>query len=232
MKDVIESCDLKLASNDKSSGSYFKVVWFSLLVAAIMVVETAATVLLGQYISKVLFGLNNVSMVTYIICFGQIMSYMLSPTMCRNSGKVDKVCDYETTERKWRKAKPVTVLEKGFYPAEQVLWWGPLGLFIFAPAIWKMQWAGKTIFGQDLVHMLEFKAINKIPTPKFALPILGNAFVGKDEFEGKTSMAFCYKFLPIIDHLRKLDDHTIIGKMKIGTVTIIYFTLIVPKKIK
>ena len=160
------------------------------------------------------------------------MSYILSPMLCRNSGKVDPICEYEATERKWRKSKPVTILEKGFYPADQVLWWGSLGMFIFAPAIWKMQWAGKTIFGQDLVHMLEFKAINKIPTPKFALPVLGNAFIGKDDFEGKISMAFCYKFLPIVDHLRKLDDHTIIGKMTIGTVTIIYFTLIVPQKIK
>ena len=232
MKDVIESCDLKLAPKDESLGSYFKVMLFSLLVAATMVVETAATVLLGQYISTALFGLNNASTVTYIICFGQITSYILSPMLCRNSGRVDQVCEYETTERKWKQAKPLTVLDKGFHPADQVLWWGPLGMFIFAPAIWKMQWAGKTIFGQDLVHMLEFKAINRIPTPKFALPILGNAYVGKDDFEGKTSVAFCYKFLPIIDHLRKLDDNTIIGKMKIGTVTIIYFTLIVPKKIK
>ena len=158
------------------------------------------------------------------------MSYILSPLLCSKSGMVDKYCDYETAEAKWRQAKSITVLPTGFYPARQVVWWDLLGMFIFAPAIWKMQWAGKTIFGENLVHMLEFKAVNRIPTPKFAAPILGNAFVGKEDFEGKTSMAFCYKFLPIIDHLRKLDDQTIIGKMTIGTVTVIYFTLSVPKK--
>ena len=94
-----------------------------------------------------------------------------------------------------------------------------------------MQWAGKTVFGKDLVKMLEFKAFNRIPTPKFPLPILGDAFLGGDiDYEGKTSMAFCYKYLPIVDHIRQLDERTIIGKMTIGTLTIIYFTLKVPIK--
>ena len=78
--------------------------------------------------------------------------------------------------------------------------------------------------------MLQFKAINLVPTYWiFTLPLLGDAVLDKsDKFEGKTSMAFCYKNLPIVDHLRKLDDKTLIGKMKIGSYTIIYFTLTVP----
>ena len=78
--------------------------------------------------------------------------------------------------------------------------------------------------------MLQFKAINLVPTYWiFTLPLLGDAVLDKsDKFEGKTSMAFCYKYLPIVDHLRKLDDKTLIGKMKIGGYTIIYFTLTVP----
>ena len=80
------------------------------------------------------------------------------------------------------------------------------------------------------VRMLQFKAINLVPTYWiFTLPLLGDAVLDKsDKFEGKTSMAFCYKYLPIVDHLRKLDDKTLIGKMKIGSYTIIYFTLTVP----
>ena len=78
--------------------------------------------------------------------------------------------------------------------------------------------------------MLQFKAINFIPLfHTFTLPILGDAVVSKEKFEGKTSMAFCYKYVPVVDHLRQLDDSTLIGKMTVGSSTIIYFTLKVPK---
>lgn len=216
--------DLRIAPKCNPDGSYKNVIFFTLIVAFFMFVETYATLALGQYISSIA-GVENTDWVKYIIYIWQIMSYILSPMLCLKSGRVVKDCIFDSAEEKWKQAKPVNLLYPSFYPAGKVLWWGPAGMFIFAPAIWKMQWAGKTIFDRDLVHMLEFSAINRIPTPKFPLPILGNAFLGRDDFEGKTSMAFCYKYLPIIDHLREIDEKTLIGKMTIGTITIIYFTL-------
>ena len=155
----------------------------------------------------------------------QLSSYILSPMLCFNAGKVAKDCLYESAEEKWKQSKPVTSLHKGFYPAGKVLWWGLSGMFIFAPAVWKMQWAGKTIIRKGLVHMLEFSAVNRIPTPKFSLPLMGNAYIGRDDFEGKLSMALCYWYLPLVDHLRQIDDETLIGKVTIGSTTLMYFTL-------
>ena len=36
------------------------------------------------------------------------------------------------------------------------------------------------------------------------------------------------QYVPVVDHLRQLDDSTLIGKMTVGSYTIIYFTLNVP----
>ena len=216
--------DLRLAPKCTPDGSYMKVILFMLIVTNFMVAETWATVALGQCISSIA-GVKNINLVRYAIYIWQLLSYILSPMLCLKSGRVAEDCSLELAEEKWEQAKPVNLLYPTFYPAGKVLWWGPEGMFIFAPAIWKMQWAGKTIFDLDLVHMLEFSAINRIPTPKCSLPILGNAFLGRDDFEGKTSMAFCYKYLPIIDHLRQIDEKTLIGKMTIGTITVFYFTL-------
>ena len=225
MKTDIYQAELTDTKQSVSSEySYLKIILFLLLVALFMFFETLATVAVGGLLSTLL-GVKNIALVRSLIVGWQIMSYILSPMLCQKSGKVPEDSKYETAEMSWRLARPITSINKGFYPAGQILWWGPAGIFIFASAIWKMEWAGKTIFSKDLVHMLEFGAINKIPTPKFFLPVLGDAFIGRDTFEGKTSMAFCYKYLPIVDHIRQLDDETIIGKMTIGTITIIYFTL-------
>ena len=80
--------------------------------------------------------------------------------------------------------------------------------------------------------MLQFRSINLLPMPgMFTLPLLGDAVLNEaDNFEGKTSMSFCYKYLPIVDHLRELDSRTLIGKMVVGNYTIIYFTLEKPEK--
>ena len=220
----IKLADLKMAPKCEPDGSYVKVVSFTLLVGLIMVLETWATLAIGQLIASII-GITNMNLVRYVIYTWQILSYLLSPMLCSNAGKVADDCLYESAEEKWRQAKPISYLYPNFYPAGKVLWWGPAGMVIFAPAIWKMKWAGKTIFHKDLVHMLEFSAVNRIPTPKFPLPLLGNAYLGKDDFEGKSSMAFCYKYLPIVDHLRQIDEDTLIGKMTIGTITVIYFTL-------
>ena len=220
----IKLTDLKAAPKCEPDGSLIKVILFTSLVGLVMFLETWATLALGQYIAMIA-GVKNIEFVKYIIYIWQLLSYILSPMLCSNSGKVAEDCIYESAENKWKQAKPVTTLYPDFYPAGKVLWWGLSGMVIFAPAIWKMQWAGKTIFNKDLVHMLEFSAVNRIPTPKFPLPMLGNAFLGRDDYEGKVSMAFCYKYLPIVDHLRQIDDETLIGKMTIGNITVIYFTL-------
>ena len=76
--------------------------------------------------------------------------------------------------------------------------------------------------------MLQFRSINLIPMGMYSLPLLGDAMIRRDDFEGKTSLAFCYNYLPVVDHLRKLDETTLIGKMTVGDYTIIYFGLSIP----
>ena len=78
--------------------------------------------------------------------------------------------------------------------------------------------------------MLQFRSLNFLPTfGVFNMPLLGDAWLNEtDHFEGKTSVALCYKYMPMVDHMRKLDDSTVIGKLKIGSYTLIYFTLKVP----
>ena len=80
------------------------------------------------------------------------------------------------------------------------------------------------------MKMLQFRAVNFVPLfHKFTLPVLGDAVLDTaDRFEGKTSAAFRYKYVPVVDHLRQLDETTLIGKMTVGSYTIIYFTLRVP----
>ena len=78
--------------------------------------------------------------------------------------------------------------------------------------------------------MLQFRSLNFVPTfGIFNIPLLGNATIDKtDNFECKTSIGFCYKYLPLVGHVRKLDDSTVIGKLKMCSYTLIYFTLKVP----
>ena len=207
----------------RNLSSYILVVGFVAAMVLVMIGETWATLLLVRYIASK-FGL----MSAYIdlgVYIWQIGSYLLSPLLLHNAGRVAKNSSYERAEAQWKQAQAMDSIHVGALHAGKVVWWGPAGLFTFAPAMWKMQWSGKTVIDHDSVRMLEFAAIQRIPTPRFALPVIGDAFVGREHFEGKTSLAFCYKYLPIIDHLRVLDDTTYIGKMVIGTETILYFTV-------
>ena len=43
------------------------------------------------------------------------------------------------------------VCREGFYGAGPVLWWGLPGKVVFAPAVWKMAWAGKTVEANNQV---------------------------------------------------------------------------------
>ena len=49
-------------------------------------------------------------------------------------------------------ASPVSTCKEGFYEAGQVLWWGLPGKVVFAPAVWKMAWAGKTVEANSQVY--------------------------------------------------------------------------------
>ncbi|GMI37505.1 hypothetical protein TeGR_g5845 [Tetraparma gracilis] len=88
-----------------------------------------------------------------------------------------------------------------------------------------MKWVGKTVHSQDLVSMLEFGAVNCVPLPTFTLGPVSTATVVRTDVDGKESLALAYNYLPIVDHIRRLDKDTIIGKMMIGKVTVLYFTL-------
>ena len=149
----IKLTDLKVAPKCEPDGSFIKVILFTSLVGLVMLLETWATLALGQYIAMIA-GVKNIEFIKYIIYIWQLLSYILSPMLCSNSGKVAADCFYESAENKWKQAKPVTTLYPDFYPAGKVLWWGLLGMVIFAPAIWKMQWAGKTIFNKDSRKMI------------------------------------------------------------------------------
>jgi len=202
------------------------------VISCLMAAETYLTMKLAQSILCALWpsvGESSKATINILVCLWQLVSYLISPFVCYQKGLATRN-GQSSAENLWKKAEPVKRVGEGFYAAGQVIWWGLPGIFVFAPAVWKWAWAGKTVLGSNQVRMLQFKAINLVPTYWiFTLPLLGDAVLDKsDKFEGKTSMAFCYKYLPIVDHLRKLDDKTLIGKMKIGSYTIIYFTLTVP----
>jgi len=92
--------------------------------------------------------------------------------------------------------------------------------------MFKMGWAGKTITSDSTaISMLEFSSINLLPVPKFGLVPLATATLINGTVDGVSSLALAYNYLPIVDHLRRLDETTIIGKMMIGNVHILYFTL-------
>jgi hypothetical protein len=84
---------------------------------------------------------------------------------------------------------------------------------------------GKTVVSASEVSVLEFAAFNKIPIMKYSLGFPGSADIKRSVVDGKKSMTFCYKYLPVVDHLRRIDQRTIVGKMMIGNITLFYFTL-------
>lgn len=155
----------------------------------------------------------------------QVLSYLVSPLMLRLDGRAWSDRDSDKAVKRWDDASPIQSLPVAVYDGGRALAWGIPGKFFFAPCMWKMAWAGKTVYSAERVSMLEFRAINKIPVMRFSLGIPGSAVIKRSVVDGKESMAFCYKYLPIVDHLRRADDKTIVGKMMIGNVCILYFEL-------
>ncbi|MEU2037614.1 DUF4334 domain-containing protein [Nocardia niwae] len=113
-------------------------------------------------------------------------------------------------------------------------------------------WYGKQFDGPDSVHPLLFAAggtvfpvdprrvpvalAGRVPLPgvravRKALPVLRPALrTGKYtarlreiEYRGVTSTAMVYDHLPIIDHFRRADEHTLLGVMDLRGMTEPYF---------
>ena len=200
-----------------------------------MVGETIATLALADKLTALLSCTSPphgiLALAPYLACtkvqlgviLWQSLSYLLSPLFLQLGGKTGP--GHLEATKLWERAAPLTSLQTGTLKGGKALSWGLAGKIFFSSAMWKMRWAGKTLNSTTDVSMLEFKAINCIPLPKFSLGPLGKASVYRSTVGGKTSVAFAYKFLPIVDHLRRLHAGVIIGKMMIGNSHILYFTL-------
>jgi hypothetical protein len=179
----------------------------------------------ANHVSPKIISSQHRSIARVSVCVWQALSYILSPSILRRSGRAWSDSDSAKAEKLWKDASPIQKLPIASYEGGQVLSWGLPGKILFAPCMWKMAWAGKTVYSANYVDMLEFKAINCIPVTKYSLGVPGSASVMRSMVDGIESMAFCYKYLPIVDHLRRVDERTIIGKMMIGNASILYFTL-------
>ena len=210
-----------------------------------MVLETYATLKLADKVCAVTNYTSSPHTVSFLrpylqcsalhlsIYVWQALSYLLSPAMLRLDGRAWSDLDSSKALKVWEDADPIHSLPVATYEGGQALAWGLAGKIFFAPCMWKMAWAGKTVYNKENVSMLEFRAINKIPTGiKYSLGLAGQATIMRSVVDGKESMAFCYKYLPIIDHLRRADANTIVGKMMIGNVCILYFTLKTREKLE
>ena len=116
-----------------------------LTVALIMAVETFMTFGLARLLLSVVFSVQETyGSLAIAICLLQLLSYVISPQVCYVKGKAVRNT-IDSVESQWTKAKPVKSCGVGFYKAGQVLWWGLPGMITFAPAVWKMDWVGKTV---------------------------------------------------------------------------------------
>ncbi|MDD9950066.1 MAG: DUF4334 domain-containing protein [Zetaproteobacteria bacterium] len=85
-----------------------------------------------------------------------------------------------------------------------------------------LAWHGKRFRSTEDVNAL----IMQIPGgARFPLPILGSAVIRPLEFRHSLSTAMIYNYLPIIDHFRKIDHHTVMGIMTLKGRTEVYFYL-------
>jgi hypothetical protein len=197
-------------------------------VGVISVLEALATLAALQYVADIAFpGASNDSKekLKMGVFAYSLVSSLASPWLLRMTNRAYGDSRRDEVDKMWDNARPMKDIRSGFMKGGQALSWGVSGKMFFAPAMFKMSWSGKTIRTAADVSMLEFEAINNIPTPKFNLNPVASATLMNGEIDGKTSMALAYNYLPIVDYLRRLDSQTVIGKMMIGNVKVLYFTL-------
>ena len=113
---------------------------------SVMALETLMTLGIGRALLLTVLDVSTQQWWTCVgaICFLQLLSYVVSPQVCYLKGKAVRN-SFETAESQWKKAQPVRDCGVGLYRAGPVLWWGVPGMLCFAPAVWKMDWAGKTV---------------------------------------------------------------------------------------
>jgi len=195
-------------------------------VGAVMYLETWATVSLARAVAVAL-GLSPelVKWGVVGVAVAQVVAYASSPWKLRRSGTYAAKTRAEG-DALWKASAPLAALPTGFKTAGQALWWGLPGAFVFGPTMQRMSWTGKTLFNKDAVQMLEFRAVNGVPVGfKYGIPVVGSARCVASTLNGVESIAFAYRFLPIVDNLRRLDDETLIGRMQVGNINVLYFTL-------
>jgi hypothetical protein len=225
-------------SSFSTAGSVVKTGLGLAVVAASYVLETYGTLKLADKVGALLgyksspHGLSflkpylQCSRLQLLVYTWQLLSFVLAPALLRLDGRAWPDSDSAKAAKVWSDATPLRSLPAVSYDGGQALAWGLIGKFFFAPAIWKMAWAGKTVYAADSVSMLEFRELNKVPVGvRYSLWPLGKAAVRRSVVDGKESMAFCYQFMPVVDHLRRVDANTIVGKMMIGNICVLYFTL-------
>ena len=127
------------------------------VISCLMAAETYLTMKLAQSILCALWpsvGESSKATINILVCLWQLVSYLISPFVCYQKGLATRN-GQSSAENLWKKAEPVKRVGEGFYAAGQVIWWGLPGIFVFAPAVWKWAWAGKTVLGSNQVENIK-----------------------------------------------------------------------------
>ena len=127
------------------------------VISCLMAAETYLTMKLAQSILCALWpsvGESSKANINMLVCLWQLVSYLVSPFVCYQKGLATRN-GQSSAENLWKKAEPVKRVGEGFYAAGQVIWWGLPGIFVFAPAVWKWAWAGKTVLGSNQVESIK-----------------------------------------------------------------------------
>ena len=119
----------------------------------IMLLETYLTLALVRWLASGIFTSQRETygLLDVTVCLLQLGSYLISPAVCYGK-KLAVNNDIRSAELLWNNATPVKEIKPGFCKAGPVLWWGLPGMITFAPAVWKMGWAGKTVLMDGQVY--------------------------------------------------------------------------------
>ena len=127
------------------------------VISCLMAAETYLAMKLAQSILCALWpsvGESSKATINILVCLWQLVSYLISPFVCYQKGLATRN-GQSSAENLWKKAEPVKRVGEGFYAAGQVVWWGLPGIFVFAPAVWKWAWAGKTVLRSNQVENMK-----------------------------------------------------------------------------